>query len=221
MNEIIENTDNIVSGKKIVKIMKKQGFNNCIIIFDDDTYQKVNLDLIFKYGLNKDKLIPFQTLSHVEEEQSIIDAKQAAYNYAAYKPRTEKQIITKLTEKHFSDKVIQIVIDFLKQFNLIDDEKFAASFIKSVLVKKNVGIRKAEIELIKRGVDKNLALKSLDEYYPYNLTKELAIKAAEKKLRIYEKYPIPKRKQLMFGHLMRNGFDQSTIKHVIDELYKN
>lgn len=207
------------TAKIVNKIIQNKGFNNCLVVFQDESYMKINLDLIFKYGLNKDKAVEIEQLKLIENEQNIIDAKQTAYNYAAYKPRTENQVITKLHEKNFPDEVIERSVQFLKQFNLIDDEKFAATFINSVLVRKNTGINKAKIELMKRGIKRNDADYFIEKYYPKNLTNELAMKAAEKKVKIYEKYPIVKRKQMMMGHLMRSGFSIDDAKSVIIKLY--
>jgi regulatory protein len=68
----------------------------------------------------------------IRQQQDIINAKQAAYNYAAYKPRTEFQVRKRLKERGYEDNLVWEAIEFIKKFDLLDDELFASSLQKII-----------------------------------------------------------------------------------------
>lgn len=67
----------------------------------------------------------------------MIKAKQVAYNYATYTTRTEQQVVEKLWKNGFREEIIQMAIEFVKGYKLIDDEKYVALFIQEKAKFKN------------------------------------------------------------------------------------
>lgn len=47
--------------------------------------------------------------------------------------KTEKELRDKLTEKGFEEDTIKRAIEFLKEYNLLNDEKYAEMYIKDRL----------------------------------------------------------------------------------------
>lgn len=72
------------------------------------------------------------------------------------------------------------IIESLKKDKFLDDNRFAAAYIKDKTTFGGWGIRKVETELLKRGVAKAVAAKAIDNY----LTEE---QGAEKQLQLLEK----------------------------------
>lgn len=205
--------------KTIATILQKKKSSKCKIIFDDDTSIECSLDLVMKYSLGKKEIIDAELETKILNEQRIFDIKQTAINYASYKPRTTYQVRKKLKEKNFNPSEIKIAIDFLKEFNLLDDKKFAQTFIKDYLQRKPCGKNKLRQELYKRGIQKDLIEESIDKFFPDNKTTDLAIKAAKKKMRSISYKPIDKQKKSLISFLQRQGFQWEIIKEIVKSYF--
>ncbi len=203
---------------KIKKIEKKSG-SKCRIIFSNDESFDCSLDIIMKYGLGADDELDNEQLRNIESEQRIYDVKQIAYNYASYKPRTERQVIDKLKKKNFTADEIDIALKFLYEFKMLDDVKFAENFTKELLNRKPVSKIKLITELRKRGIDKDLAENTVESLYPEEKEFDIAMQSAEKKLKTIKNKPPVKQKQAVFIYLQRQGFSFDSIRKVIDDLF--
>jgi len=59
----------------------------------------------------------------LEEEK--LKAKNKALKFLSYRMRSTKEVMDKLKREGFQDFIIQDTIDYLKNYNLIDDLQFA------------------------------------------------------------------------------------------------
>ncbi|OOB77597.1 MAG: hypothetical protein BEN19_01720 [Epulopiscium sp. Nuni2H_MBin003] len=80
------------------------------------------------------------------------EAKNKALDYIAYSPRTKKQVIEKLA--YYDDDIIRQVIDFLEEYNYINDVNYAQNYLEHQLTINNKSIRKIKQELYFKGIDK-------------------------------------------------------------------
>ncbi|MCX6146047.1 MAG: RecX family transcriptional regulator [Candidatus Kapabacteria bacterium] len=202
---------------KIVGVSKAKKKGNCFVNFSNGEWVLVNTDLILKFNLQKDKVINQDIVNQITYDQNLIDAKQRSLNYATYKPRTEKQVRDKLKELKFLPELIETCINFLYEFNYLDDEKFAFSFAKDYKQLKPASGEKIRQELLKRGICKLLAEKAVSDLFS---DEEIVIqieKACEKKLRMLKNKPKEKMKSSLISFLQRQGFEWELIKQAINK----
>jgi len=88
-------------------------------------------------------------------EEAIKKSRNMALRILTYRARSEKEIYDYIERKGFSKPVIDKTITDMKEYGLIDDQKFAADFIN---YRKNhgYGFLKIRYELIMKGIDKNI-----------------------------------------------------------------
>ncbi len=139
---------------------------------------------------------------------------QASIRFVSYRPRSEKEIRDflkkKLTRwKVYGGTVVQKVLDRLKELNYVDDAKFAAWWVEQRSTFKPKGKRLIKLELKAKGV-KDSIVETIDE-------RELAQRAIQKKLILWQKLPDLERKKKLFDFLSRRGFSTDTIYRIIDE----
>lgn len=84
----------------------------------------------------------------------------------------------------------------MNQFDLIDEYKFAISYINSALQRKNVGLNKLITELHGKGVSKDVANKAINEVYPKEEILDIALSAAKKKNEVITKEDFGKTKSI-------------------------
>jgi regulatory protein len=202
---------------KITKIVAKKRSSNCYVHFDDLDVCVLSTDIILKYSLAKNVDIPQEAWEKILLEQELINAKQTAYNYAAYKPRTEYQVKNRLRERGFDYKLIEEAIEFIRKFDLLDDIRFANNFARNYLKRKPSGEIKLKFELIHKGVNRDLAEKVAREVYTEEDPLEQALLAADKKLRSISYKPLEKQQTALINKLKTLGFDWGTIKKVLEK----
>ncbi len=202
------------------------------MVLDSGESVVLSMDIVLEHGLGKGKQINDASLKEIILAQRKIKVKSSAYNFAVYKPRTKKQTISRLREKGFDDDEIKLAIDFLAEFNLIDDIKYAENFIKEYINRKPAGESKVRAELFKKGIDKFTIDDAMEKCYPKQDSYLLAMRAAEKKMRSFvnrvnksdkvksDKDEAKERNSLV-AYLRRQGFDWDIIKRVTSEIIEN
>jgi len=199
----------------IDSIRKKKYSQDCFVNFKNCDSLIIAMDIALKYGLKKDLPISEELLETMLAENRKIKVKQIAYKYANYKPRTEKQVIQRLKQNEFTDDDIQFALGFLKKFNLINDEKYAVAFLTELLRKKPSGKKVALNELLKKGISSKISKETIDAYFPDEQTSEMALRAAEKKMRMLRHKEPDKQKKSLISSLQKRGFDWLTIRETV------
>ncbi len=206
----------------ISQITKAKIKGKCFINYENsEEWLLLDIDVILKYGLKKGFDLTQELHLNVKAEQDLINAKKLAYSYATYKPRSEKQIEKRLKEKGFSGELIDICINFLKEFNLIDDNRFAYDFAKMYLQKKPSGAARLRQELKSKGINEYLILDVVSQFTDSEQQLELAEKATLKKLRMVKTKPIDKQKNSLIQFLQRQGFAWDIISKIIETNFKS
>ncbi len=169
-------------------------------------------DTVVKYHLYEGKEITQEQISSIREFEKLTEAKEKVRNYISYRERSKKEIKDYLTNKGVQEEVAKEVLDDFENANLIDDNRFALSWVKNRNKINPKGNFALKMELRDKGVDENEIenlLQSVDE-------KENARKALEKAIKKYGKKSASKKKILEY--LKRRGFEFQTALDVINEV---
>lgn len=203
---------------KIVQV-KKAKKDQALIQFDSGEVAVLNLDIVLQRNLAAGKEITDAEFEEIRAAQELIDAKKAAHSFVSYKPRSTGQVVDKLKKMSFDEGNIEAAIDFLREFDLLDDEKFAENFAKDYIARKPAGKSKLVYELRKRGIDESTAEDAAEKALAETDELSLARAAAEKKAPSIEYKPHEKRKRSLAQYLQRQGFRWETVKTILEEFY--
>lgn len=129
--------------------------------------------------------------------------------------RTEAQIREKLRQGFYPEDIIEDAVEYVKGYHYLDDSRYAESYVRNQMEKKSR--RKIQMELMAKGIGKDLAEQALEEECPRENEQELILKWAEKKHYSAQTADL-KEKQRMYQFLMRKGFQSDDILHVLDYL---
>ncbi|MDA8233253.1 MAG: regulatory protein RecX [Clostridia bacterium] len=139
---------------------------------------------------------------------------EKAKNYALYllscRPRTRKEIKDKITQKGFSLDIVETVINFLTEYNLINDETYARQWVDHRCRVKPTGRKRLFIEMLQKGISEDIIdniLFEISQEDEFNM----ALAIAEKK---YRNHSTPQGMQKIKGFLYRRGFSTDTIGEV-------
>jgi regulatory protein len=183
------------------------------------------IDVAERHGLRKGQRLTRADIEQMQAEDDTLRAKQAAYTYVSYKPRTVQQVRLKLREKGFTAEEIEVAVEFLAEFGHVDDANYARMFIADSLQRKAVGLAKIRMELKKRGVSDYDIEDALAEHFDRDALHDqvranIAIAARKKLPALCRKYAAePERcKQALVAYLGRQGFAWQDIKSVVEDV---
>ena len=174
-----------------------------------------------------------QTVIPKEEDDQIERLFNNSLRLLSYRPRSEREIKQHLLRKGKLkglgksdvedlqyEKSIEKVLAKLKRLKQIDDKEFAVWWIDQRRKFKTRGARAIKVELIQKGVDRDIIAELLDQSEEES-EEGLALKAAQKKIKSYERLDKYEFRNKMGQYLARRGFDWNTIKKVVDTLLEN
>ncbi len=197
---------------KITRIEQQKRTKNRVNIYIDGEFSLgLYKDTVIKFHLYENKEIALAEISSIKKYEEITDAKEKVRNYISYRERSKKEIEEYLTQKGFREEVAKKVLADFEKANLIDNHRFASSWIKDRNKNNPKGNFALKMELNDKGIEENeidSLLESVDE-------KANLLKAFEKAARKYEKKKDSKKK--IFQYLKRRGFEIQTIIEVLRE----
>lgn len=159
-------------------------------------------------------------LEKIIDEENYIKCKNDALKSIERSYKTEKEIITKLIQKEYSEKNINKAIEFLRQYKFVDDYRYVDLYLKERMKKQ--GKKKIKYELLKKGIEENIINDKLDsisgECEIFNMDilarkkYSILIKSEDNSFKIYGK---------LFNYLSRLGYNNSMINDVIKNIMED
>lgn len=181
---------------------------------------KITLDgelqfYLYKGEVRRLKLIKDNEISH-REYNDIMDilykrARERALYILDDSYKTRKQIIDKLKSGLYPDNIIYKVVEYLEEYNLINDKRYAMLYLdykKSVYSK-----RKIIQDLYTKGISKEL----IDEaFMESDFSEDDSISSVLKKRA--KRYDLSDSKDLqkLYRYLVGKGYSFSTVKKAVD-----
>jgi len=203
---------------KITKIEIQKKNKERVNLFLDGEYAfSLSVELVYKEGLKTKDEIDSQKLKVLAERESLIRCKNSALRIIEKSYKTEKEVRDKLILKGYEENSINKSIEFLKEYNFVNDSNYTKAFISDKL--KSQGSQKIKYTLIQKGISKD----SIDEELS-NLNKEneknVALNIAKKKLNIIknkenDNYKISGK---LYRYLISKGYGYDVTNEVVKEI---
>lgn len=145
-------------------------------------------------------------------------AKDVAYRFLSYRPRSEREVIRRLKLKGFTEDIAVKVINTLGKYGYIDDAKFSFDWAKYRLQNKPIGKRRLIRELREKGIASDIIHNAVDKAYKNIDESEIARELVKKKIRSYKGLGDNIVQRRLFAFLLRRGFSTETSKRVTNEV---
>ncbi len=131
--------------------------------------------------------------------------------------KTEKEVRDKLKQKGYEEKQIENSIEFLKEYDFLNDNIYAKAFIKDKISSK--GSQKIKYDLIKKGISKNIIEENLVEVN-HDEEKKAALTIGRKKYEsiIKKESDTYKLSGKLYRFLISRGYAYDIVKDVVKEI---
>jgi regulatory protein len=208
---------------KIENQKKRPGRKN--LYADGKFLVGVSAETLLKLALRTGDEIGRAQLKVLQETESLHSAKSTALRFLSTRPRSEREIRSKLRQKEFSDDEINATVDDLQGAGLLNDREFARLFVRNALTLRPVGKAALKRKLLLLGVNKTIVDEEVENELRGTDQEALATTLARqfvKKARALRKNePIDKLRNRLAGFLGRRGFSWDVIMAAIRSELRN
>ncbi|MBI4682427.1 MAG: regulatory protein RecX [Nitrospirae bacterium] len=146
-----------------------------------------------------------------------VNAKTYALKLLSYRSRSKKEMLERLGRKGFDSSQIDSVIKFLEDTGLINDRLLASDLVKYSTERRPLGKKGIAMLLAKRGIDRELADKTLS-VHTAEMEDAAALEFVERKMKTLKNYPENVIKRRLWGMLQRRGFSIEVIIRVVNSV---
>lgn len=206
---------------KITSIeIQKRNKNRCNIFIDGEYSFSISNDLVYKNSLKVNMEVNEVDLLSIADADNFYKCKESALRIVERSYKSEKELRDKLIEKGYGSKEINKVIDFLKEYNFINNRAYAEMYCKDRI--RSQGSNKIKYSLIRKGIEENIineVISNIDNEKEEDSASELCRKKYEQLIR--RENDVYKIKNKLYTFLVGRGYNYSLVKDVINKVINN
>ena len=206
---------------------------NRVIIFVNGKYSfSLDIAQVVDLGIKKGLIITEEQLANYKKASEFGKAYQRALEWVLTRPHSERELVdylkrrrvqanAKERQKEWEDKkngvkpktrprydFDDLIIKRLTERGYVDDYKFAQYYVENRFVKRGVSTKRLEMELMKKGVARDIIERVLDNS-ERNDEEEIKKIVAKKRARYSD--------EKLIQYLCRQGFQYDVVKNVVEE----
>ena len=145
------------------------------------------------------------------DPEAVKKAKNHALRYLSYRDRSKLEVTQYLEKKEHSHPIIKQALDTLIELNYVNDQRFALEWGRYKINKQKLGKSRLYVELLNKGIDKEILESTMAILYEDTSEAELATQCARKKLNSLKGVEEEKKKRRLIQYLKRRGFSADII----------
>lgn len=179
-----------------------------------------------KVVLLEDQIVNFRILKDkeyaIDEWETILSSSNTALwfnkaiNYLSFKNRTIKEIDDYLKKGELLSSQRKEIIDRLINMRLLNDEAYAIKYLEEMILKRK-GLKYFKYQLQQKGVAPSIITKVSLDYPEILIVEDLAKEVQKQQKKLYT-YPLNYQKQKLTDKLLRDGFSNSIINQVFNNI---
>jgi regulatory protein len=163
------------------------------------------------------KLVDEKDLKKITSQEELNKAQAYALMLLGYRERSLREIEMRMRQKGYEEKLVEKVVKYLKDRNLINDKRFTQLWAES-RIKKGYGRWRIQSELEQKGVNREIGDEILKDLYSGIDEVQVALDLVEKK-RWVSKEPL-RLTERVSNLLRRRGFSFEVISNVVEKIHK-
>jgi regulatory protein len=153
----------------------------------------------------------------VKIKDTFAKARDYAYRILSYRPRSQREIVAKLSRRGFDNETIAKVVDYLIQLNYINDSEFAHAWVESRMSTKPMGLTLLRQELKNKGISNEIIDEVIEginrDYDEYKVARNLFLNRYKR----YSHLDKAAFRRRIYAYLKRRGFSSEIICKLIQE----
>jgi len=202
---------------KITALRTSKRTNKRASLFLDGKFaMSMDTGVAVKEGLKIGQELSTDQLEALTKNIGLSTCLNVAYRYLSHRPRSESEIRERLQQRNFEDSQIEIVINKLKEQNLLDDTAFAKFWKDNRESFHPTSQRLIRLELKRKGV----ADETIDNVVSQMDDHDSAYRAALSKTKHLSHQEYETFRRRLGDYLKRRGFGYSAINQTIKRVWQ-
>ncbi|UDM32438.1 RecX family transcriptional regulator [Lentilactobacillus laojiaonis] len=204
--------------QKITKIEAQKRLGRFNVYLDGNYAFPVSEDVLIKYKIFKGMEVSEELKTALIHADNLSKLYQKALNYLSYQLRTVYEVKVKLAEISEDEEQIDQVIQKLRAQNLLNDQIYAESYVRTVLMERQKGPKFIDNQLKSKRVDNNIIQQAIYDFYPEESIIEIGTEIAEKQILHYRRDSQQMAFNKLRQFLSRRGFDTNAISIIMETI---
>ena len=202
---------------KITALKTNKRTDKQVNLYLDGKYAvKLDTELAVKKGLKVGEEITDGRIKELTEDVGLARGLNLAYRFLSYRPRSEAEMKDRLHRRGFEDSNIEIIINKLKEQNLLDDTAFAQFWKENRDTFRPRSQRLTRLELKKKGVADEIIKEVTNDSDDMQSAYQAALhKAQHLPNQDYEVF-----RRRLGDYLKRRGFGYTVISQTVKRLWQ-
>ncbi|HSQ23263.1 MAG TPA: regulatory protein RecX, partial [Pyrinomonadaceae bacterium] len=150
-----------------------------------------------------------------EEERPPLDpakARERLFQRAAKLLSAKQRSVEELRERLLAGRgatpeLVETVIERLREYGYLDDERFAQSYASLRIQQRPIGRQRLQRDLWQKKIDKQTVDAALDQVFEQTPEADLIDRAIAKRIRLRGRPKTREEAKKLFDHLLRQGFE--------------
>lgn len=203
----------------VTQITQQKRSPNRRSVFLDGTFAfGCNVNVIARFRLRQGVELTTEQVQQIQQGEIRQECLDYALRLLQMRAHSRAELLKKLQRREYGSTVSGTVLDDLVRLGYLDDARLAHERAQCAASTKHQGRRRAYLELMRAGINADIANRALDEVYGSLDATDSARQFALKQLpRLQRLQPQVARRRLA-GMLQRRGFTYEQIKPIVDEL---
>ncbi len=178
------------------------------------------IDLIYETGIRKGDQLTEELYQQLLFKDTYYRIRESALRLLARRAHSVFELKRKLIAKKHPPEQVKTVLEDLLSVGILDDAKFASSFIEEKIAEGKSGTAKIKNALLAKGVARHIIDQYLESTVSPEEQYETAMTVGKRKLKVLLSRNMPEQKvlQSLYSFLLGRGFSHELIRDVTKEL---
>jgi regulatory protein len=180
------------------------------ITLSDGSFFFTHRDIQIQRGIEEGRRFSPDELLSAQAETQRVEAEKKALRLLATSPHSKQNLRLKLIKRGFGSEAVQHALGRMEEMGYLDDAEYAEQWIRSRIRRHPEGKQSLVAGLMKRGVERSVAVETADRIVTTEVESRCALRFARK---IGGREPGRLQKKLL-----ARGFAFSVVRSVLREL---
>lgn len=194
--------------------LKREKKRLTAVFVDGELWDRLDSEVLEQRVIKAGMQVDEDFLTELKFESDYKRAKDRAMYLISFRDYSEKELFSKL-KRDYDEAAVKKAVARMRDVGLINDLNFAQKYAKELLFNKHFSKRRAEFELLQKGIDKDTVCDILAEL-EYDAVEQIRL-LVDKKYRLA--YSDEKVKKRAVAFLQRYGYRWNDIKRFFDSYY--
>ncbi len=194
--------------------LKREKKHLTVVFVDGELWDRFDNEILEQRAIKAGMQVDEDFLTELKFESDYKRAKDRAMYLISFRDYSEKELFSKL-KRDYDEAAVEKAVARMRDLGLVNDLNFAQKYAKELLFNKHLSKRRAEFELLQKGIDKDTVCDILAEL-ECDAVEQIRL-LVDKKYRLA--YSDEKVKKRAVAFLQRYGYRWDDIKRFFDSCY--